>query len=87
VDVVEAKSVWLRLANPVPAFVDEECESIRGKATLLKDLHRTYDTYRREAELPRLSLQGLGRALQNLGFEMKRSAKGQVVRGLAINRQ
>jgi putative DNA primase/helicase len=86
-DVVSAKQRLLMQANPLPAFLDEECVRDPAKSCWLRDF---YLAYCRWAELSGITLtqqQSKVRSnLEHLGFTIKRGNKGPKIVGLALRR-
>jgi P4 family phage/plasmid primase-like protien len=83
--VKRAKVAWLNQANPLPGFIDENCQRIAQGKCLLQAF---YDAYRKWADLRGYTriqqYQSVRRNLENLGFPTARSNQGLMILGLKL---
>jgi putative DNA primase/helicase len=83
--VTRAKAEWLKEANPLVAFVDENCTRDPLGQCLLKDFYAEYRQWAQERGYTRMQqYQTVKRNLENLGFPNKRSNEGVVILGLTL---
>ena len=83
--VRRANDEWLKEANPLAAFVDENCSRDPLGKCLLQDF---YDRYRQWAQqrgyTKTQQYQTVKRNLENLGFPTKKGNRGVVILGLTL---
>ena len=83
--VTRAKAEWLNEANPLAAFVDENCSRDSLGKCLLKDFYGSYRQWAQERGYTRTQqYQTVKRNLENLGYPIKKSNRGVVVLGLTL---
>jgi P4 family phage/plasmid primase-like protien len=83
--VAEAKERWLRFANPLPAFLEEECEC--EGTCLMTDLYAAYTAWTATMGITMRQQQlTVRRNLESLGYKVVRSNQGQKVLGLSLKR-
>lgn len=82
---VEARRRWLAAANPLVAFVSEECESSPDLSTLLRDFYVSYQEWAKEAGVRSIEPRNtIKRHLEGLGYKTVASGHGTAVRGLRV---
>jgi putative DNA primase/helicase len=85
--VTRAKAEWLKEANPLAAFVDENCDRDPLGQCLLKDFYADYRQWAQERGYTRTQqYQTVKRNLENLGFSMKKTNRGVATLGLKLRR-
>ena len=83
--VTHANAEWLKEANPLAAFVDENCSRDPLGQYLLKDFYADYRGWAQERGYTRTQqYQTVKRNLENLGYPMKKSNRGVVILGLTL---
>jgi phage/plasmid-associated DNA primase len=84
--VTRAKAEWLKEANPLAAFVDENCGRDPLRQCLLKDFYSDYRQWAQERGYTRTQqYQTVKRNLENLGFSMKKTNRGVAILGLRLS--
>jgi putative DNA primase/helicase len=66
------KSIYEALANPVKAFIEDECEIETDESTPMWYLHEKYEEYRERKGQRSLSKDEFSKKLKSLGFEADR---------------
>jgi phage/plasmid-associated DNA primase len=85
--VTRAKAEWLKEANPLAAFVDENCSRNPLGQCLLKDFYPEYRQWAQERGYTRTQqYQTVKRNLENLGFPTKKTNRGVATLGLTLGR-
>ena len=83
--VTRANAEWLKEANPLAAFVDENCSRDPRGQCLLRDFYDRYRQWAQERGYTRTQqYQTVKRNLENLGFPTKRGNQGLVIMGLTL---
>ena len=83
--VTRATAEWLKEANPLAAFVDENCSRDSLGKCLLQEFYAEYRQWAQERGYTRTQqYQTVKRNLENLGFPNKRSNEGVVILGLTL---
>ena len=82
-EVTAAKQRWLVFANPLPAFIDDQCE--RHGSCLIAQLYSRYTQWAGDMGITMKQQQlTVRRNLESLGFRVVRSNKGQKIVGLSL---
>jgi phage/plasmid-associated DNA primase len=85
--VTRAQAEWLKEANPLAAFVDENCSRDPLGQCLLKDFYEEYRHWAQERGYTKTQqYQTVKRNLDNLGYSMKKGNRGVVILGLTLVR-
>ena len=81
-----ARTSWLRHANPVTAFLNEECKAVGPPArTLLADLYILFCDWAKAAGITRVQQRlTFKRNLEFMGFQIIRTNRGDAVLGLIL---
>ena len=80
-----AKTSWLRHANPVTAFLNEECKLDRPGRTLLAALYVAFCDWAKAAGITRVQQRlTFKRNLEFIGFQIIRTSRGEAVLGLVV---
>ncbi len=82
-EVTAAQQRWLMFANPLPAFIDDQCE--RYGSCLMTNLYSRYTQWAGDMGITMKQQQlTVRRNLESLGFRVTHSNKGQKVVGLSL---
>jgi putative DNA primase/helicase len=85
--VQSATSHWLTQANPLPAFIQQQCNPVPGNGCTMQDFYAAYSSWTRSMGYTLTQTQQVvDRNLTHLGYATKKSNKGKVVVGLALGK-
>ena len=86
VAVLNATKRWLQQANPLPAFIEDQCTQRPGAKCTVKDFYDAYSAWTRSMGYTLTQTQQtVDRNLSHLGFATKKGNLGKMVIGLKLN--
>ena len=83
--VLNATKRWLQQANPLPAFIEDQCTQRPGAKCTVKDFYDAYSAWTRSMGYTLTQTQQtVDRNLSHLGFATKKGNQGKMVIGLKL---
>ncbi|MGE5608201.1 MAG: phage/plasmid primase, P4 family [Bacillota bacterium] len=87
-DMIAARKEWLSQANPLEAFIAEECVVDPKRSCLVRDFYDEYCTWAKAAGITRTQQRiNMKRNMLHLGYALKRSSQGEKFTGIALRSQ
>lgn len=85
IDVKRARRRWLKMANPLPAFLRDTCKDSADGFSWMKELYARYQQWSQAMGFTRTQQQlTVGRNLEFLGYTIKHGNQGDKVLGLKL---